>query len=238
MKDVKRSYSPKVRLFSFEGRRNYSLSELSVRHSDVNILRRSLTVIFDADFTSNKDVSVIVGNLINECFDLIKIKIGPQFFDRCLLRNLGEFSRRDCITLCYFKHFSLIGIRFSSFPTRALFKKQVQTVASPRLAERAVRLPDRDSQPDHRRQAENSPDDRRYRCKAGFIRCFFSGDGGAPLGAQIGSIVGLCIITGIGIAFGVGPVGRLRRWGWRSGWLLLALGSIGLCGWWLSAAQG
>gem|GEM_PF-3588172 len=140
------------------------------------------------------------------------------------------------------KRLSLVRFGLARLPAGAPLKQQIQSIPAPGFAERAVRLPNRDDKAEYGSQTENGSDDRRYRCKMGFIRCFFRSDGGAPLGAQVGGIVILSAIAGVGIALGVGPVGRFRRWGWRGsrlgrcGWLICAFASLGLFGWPLSAA--
>lgn len=64
------------------------------------------------------------------------------------------------------------------------------------------------------------------------MRCFLSSYGGAPLGAQIGGVVILGLIAGIGIVTGIWGVGRYRR---LLGGLSAGL-ALGLFLWWLSAA--
>ncbi|HWV13203.1 MAG TPA: hypothetical protein VN110_07885 [Sphingobium sp.] len=78
------------------------------------------------------------------------------------------------------------------------------------------------------------------------MRCFLSSYGGAPLGAQIGGVLIVGAITGLGVVVGIGRElsgwasgsgwrwrrGRLRRWGG----LVSAFAALSLFSWWLSAA--
>lgn len=125
--------------------------------------------------------------------------------------KLGSLRGRSlCIALSYPERSSLISIGFSGFATRSAFKQQVQAISATRLAERAIRLPDSDDKSANGNQAKDGPDDRCYRCKSGFVRRFLRGDGGAPLGAQVGSIVVLCGIAAVGISIAIRPIrGRL-----------------------------
>lgn len=150
----------------------------------------------------------------------------------------GRFS----ITLSNSQGPLLIFRRFTGFSPRPAFKSEIQAIAAPSFPQSTVRLPNGNDKPHNGRQAQHNSDDRRYRCNSSFFRCFFSSDGGPPLSAQVGSVVILSVIAGIGIAVGIGPVGRLRRLGWRGGRLgrgLCLLGSacsLGLFGWLLSSS--
>lgn len=146
------------------------------------------------------------------------------------------------VALGYLKRPSLFDIGFSGLPARAFLEQEIKAIATSGFAQSAVRLDDSNDQADNGGQGKSRADDRRYVCRAGFRRCFFASEGGPPLGAQVGGIVALCFIAGVGVAIGIGPVGRLRRFGWRGSklgrglCLLAALGSISFFGWLLSAA--
>lgn len=66
----------------------------------------------------------------------------------------------------------------------------------------------------------------------GGIRCFFGRDSSAPLGAQVGGLVVLSLITAVGTVVGIGRVIRRRRSGYL--WLLLGVGGWCFLLWWTS----
>lgn len=149
-----------------------------------------------------------------------------------------------CVSLRNLKCFSLLDVSLARFPARTSFKEQIEAIAPPSLLEGTRSLPDRDDQAYDGCQTKRSCNDGPRSCPPRFMRCFFSSYGGAPLSAQIGSVVVLGFIAGIGIVAGIGREfsgwasgsgwrwrrGRLRR----SGGLFSALAALALFGWLLS----
>ena len=150
--------------------------------------------------------------------------VGSQLLERGFLTNLREFPRLIGIPLSSLglslgdsERAFLSGSRFSAFASSTSLEGHIESVSASGLAQRTASLANSDDKANHGSKRQYSPDDRRYRCNSGFSRCFFSSDGGPPLSAQVSGLVILSVIAGIGIALGIGPVGRLRRWGWRGG---------------------
>lgn len=77
--------------------------------------------------------------------------------------------------------------------------------------ERSLSLPQR---PDNSGKAESAKDRCDYRPVSGspsLFRCFLSSDGGAPLSAQIGGVVTLGLVAGVGIVSSIWGIGIRRR---------------------------
>lgn len=186
---------------------------------DIQIISGRHSEILDVDQYLIIAAEGVVGELGP---DSVNTNVGPELFFRGfasgfygLLGNLHLTTGGIGVLVGDSKGFDLVLSRPSTFAPRPALKHQIEPVTTPGLSQGSVSLHDRYDQADDRSEAEKGRDDRRYSCEAGFLRCFFSSEGGPPLSAQIGGVVILSIIAGVGIAFGIGPVGRLRRWGWR-----------------------
>lgn len=113
----------------------------------------------------------------------------------------------------------------------------------------SVRLERQDqsySDSDQADSIETRCDQRKRVGSPSLMRCFLSSYGGAPLGAQIGGVMAIGMITGCGIITGIGRefIGWASGFGWRwrlgrarrySG-LLSSACAIALLAWWISAA--
>lgn len=108
------------------------------------------------------------------------------------------------------------------------------SVGSSPFIERTKSLPNRDDQTDDGSEAQEGCGNRPSGRAPRFMCCFFSSDGGAPLSAQIGSVVILSAITSIGILVGVGRIRRLRRFRWLG--LASACAAVLLFSWLLSGS--
>jgi hypothetical protein len=129
---------------------------------------------------------------------------------------------------------SVLG-RFPRFPSRSLGFEQRDAVATTSFVQRAFSLSQGPNQETKADGTQNSSHDSQADSAFSRFRRFLSSDHGAPLSAQICGIVGLGLVAGISIAFGIGPVGRFRRNRFYIG-MLIASAILGLFGYWLSAA--
>lgn len=132
---------------------------------------------------------------------------------------IGLFSLGTSYCLC--DHFINPNIR-----SQLLFSGIAgYAVGNTTLVYRYKKSPDSES-------AQQRCDNRPITGSPSLMRCFLSSYGGAPLSAQIGSVVALGVIAGVGIIAGIWDERRYYRW---CCWLA-SIGALGLFFWWLSAA--
>lgn len=206
----------------------------SLIHPEVGIAiySRSLPAISVKNYYISYFTSFISYN-----FDTSNIYIGPKLsfcrtFGVCDLSICGvrvAFGDSECL--------SCVRCAFNRASSRARISLLGDQIAATRLLQRTLCLQQRPSDEAHANRTDRSSSDRPVSRTPSFMRGFFSSDSRAPLGAQIGSVVVLGMIAGIGIVLGVGPVGRLRRFGWRgsgrgrSSVMLIGFFSLALLGW-------
>lgn len=183
-----------------------------------------------------KTYAKLFGSYTSDLY-ILQRQISPQrnlgviFSD--LIASFGDIQCRD-----------RIGAAVSSLATRSLFDKKSYSVSAPSFTQCAIGLPYRIDQAAYPYHAEECADSRPKGGVPRFVHCFFSSDGGAPLGAQVGCIVIGCGIAGFGIPVGI----RRVRHSWGRGWrgrrnrrlglasLLSGLGALLLLGWMISAS--
>lgn len=203
-------------------------SAYKVRYARIegNSVRRRQTCILYSNFYDGRFFACVTN--FNRSYSRIAANLS---FSNSLRFSYGAF-RCLGVSVRDLQRFVLGNCRVSRLSSRSFFKQQIQSVAAPSFSQGPVSLEYREDQARDAKCAEDRTSNRPIRRASGFMRCFLSSESGAPLGAQIGSVVILSFIAGIGIMFGIwGKDRRGRRLG-----VLGAVCILGVLFYWLSAA--
>lgn len=127
-------------------------------------------------------------------------------------------------------HFMIFGHEIC--PKLALSRSLRNLVSLPGFSQRPLSLAEGEYYKDQASERQDAPDAAKKIVPPSKTRRFFSREGGAPLGAQIGGVVIFGLIAFIGLYVGIGRIIRSHSGGWA--WLTGGLLAYGLFLWWSS----
>lgn len=221
--------------FNLQERREQVVGVPENLNVELGEARWSLPVVHDL----NTDVTHPTLGLKIRLFDLDSAhgQIGAQLDSSSLLGVLRQRVSRVGIAAGDPQRLLRVGGGIDALPGRSGVGTLRYSVPAPSFTQSSERLPYRNYQTDYGSGAQERGDNRPGGCAPGFMRCFFSSERGAPLSAQISSVVILGSVTGLGILIGVGGVRRWRRnRRLRIGGFVSACGALLLFGWLLSGS--